>query len=189
MTDVGHATLDRVVPWRRFLAAAPPWIPSGRLARLGAPALPLLAAVFSREIHDWGWHPDNLELDVVRFMMSRGVEDLPRSLLLEFSRWYQARHMSDRYGLFEFADHLERIRTPMMIVAGSRDGLTPPADIRRVYERIGSEDKIYLEAGREAGLGHDYSHVDLVLGRHAPDEIYPRVADWLEARRGLTESG
>jgi hypothetical protein len=28
--------------------------------------------------------------------------------------------------------------------------------------------------------------VDLVLGRHAPDEIYPRVADWLEARRERT---
>jgi fermentation-respiration switch protein FrsA (DUF1100 family) len=94
--------------------------------------------------------------------------------------------MRDRYGLFEFSDHLERIRTPMLVVAGSQDGLTPAADIRRVYERIGSADKTYLEAGSGHGLSHEYSHVDLVLGRHAPDEIYPRVADWLEARRERT---
>jgi pimeloyl-ACP methyl ester carboxylesterase len=187
MTDVGHATLDRVVPMRRLLAVAPPWIPTGGLARLGAPLAPVLAALFATELHAWGWHADNLDLDVVRFMMAHGVEDLPRSLLVEFGRWYQARHMRDRYGLFEFSDHLERIRTPMLVVAGSRDGLTPAADIRRVYDRIGSADKTYLEAGREHGLTHEYSHVDLVLGRHAPDEIYPRVADWLEARRARTE--
>ncbi len=186
MTDVGHASLDRVVPLRRLLAVAPPWIPSGTLARLGAPLLPLLAALFGREIREWGWHPDNLDLDVMRFMMKRGVEDLPRSLLVEFARWYEAKHMGDRYGLFDFSDHLERIRAPMFVVAGSRDGLTPAADVRQVFDRIGSEDKSWLEAGREQGLRHDYSHVDLVLGRHAPDEIYPRVADWLEAHRERT---
>jgi len=38
-------------------------------------------------------------------------------------------------------------------------------------------------AGQEAGLEHEYSHVDLVLGRHAPDEVFPRIGAWLDAHR------
>jgi oxygen-independent coproporphyrinogen-3 oxidase len=115
-------------------------------------------------------------------MMCRGVEDLPRSLLYEFAEWYETRNMSDRYNLFIFADHLERIRVPIFVVAGARDRLTPPADLERLLERVGSDDKTFLLAGHVGGLDHEYSHVDLVLSRHAADEIFPRVADWLEAR-------
>ena len=49
--------------------------------------------------------------------------------------------------------------------------------------RIGSEEKRFFVAGHVGGLDHEYSHVDLVLGRFAPDEIYPRVADWLDAHK------
>ena len=156
-------------------------------AWLGAPIAPLLTAAFANQVRDWGWRPENLDPAVLRFMMRRGVADLPRSLLSQFARWYEAKQMSDRYGLFLFSDHLERVQAPMFIIAGSEDGLTPAVDIERVYDRIGSEDKTLFVAGREAGLEHDYSHVDLVLGRHAPEEIYTRVGDWLDERRALTE--
>ncbi len=183
MTDVGHETLDFWVGLRRFLRYAPARIPSGLLARLGAPLAGPIAALLREPLRDWGFHDDNLDLEVVRFMMTRGLEDLPRSLLVEFARWYEARRMSDRYDLFAFSDHLERIATPMLVIAGSRDGLTPAADIRHVYEQIGSKDKDLFVAGKEAGLGHEYSHVDLVLGRHAPDEVFPRIGAWLDAHR------
>ena len=134
-------------------------------------------------MRDWFWHPDNFDAGIVRFMMRRGVEDLPRSLLIEFARWYEAKRMSDRYELFSFGDHLERIQAPMLVIAGSRDRLTPPADLERLVARLGSRDKSYFLAGHASGLAHEYSHVDLVLGRHAPDEIYPRVTEWLDAHR------
>ncbi len=186
MTDVGHDSLDRLTPLRGLLRVAPPALPLDLLARAGAPLLPVLAVAFAEELSAWGWQEDNLDLDVVRFMMLRGVEALPTSLVSEFGRWYETKHMRDRYGLFEFSDHLERIQTPMLVISGSRDGLTPPEDIRSVHERIGSADKTYVEAGRGGGFDHEYSHVDLVLGRHAPSEIYPLVTDWLDAHRALT---
>jgi pimeloyl-ACP methyl ester carboxylesterase len=183
MSDVGHATLDAWVRLRRALRFAPARIPSGTLAWLGAPLAGPLSGLLARPLHDWGWHADNFDLDVVRFMMRRGVEDLPSSLLIEFARWYEAKRMSDRYDLFSFSDHLERIHTPLLVVAGSRDRLTPPSDVARVHERLGSKDKTFVVAGRESGFAHEYSHVDLVLGKHAPDEIYPLVTRWLDAHR------
>jgi len=183
MTDVGHATLDFWVSLRRALRMGPARLPTGWLARLGAPFARPLSALAADPLRDWGWHPDNFDLEVLRFMMRHGVEDLPSSLVREFGHWYEARRMSDRYGLFDFADHLERITAPMLLVAGSRDRLTPAADIERVHGRLGSADKKLVVAGRDTGFGHHYSHVDLVLGRHAPDEIYPLVGDWLDAHR------
>jgi pimeloyl-ACP methyl ester carboxylesterase len=183
MTEVGHEAIDRWVALRRLLRFAPARIPTRLAARLGSPIAGWIASSFAPLVRDWLWHPDNLDLEVVRFMMRHGVEDLPRSLLVEFARWYEARRMSDRYRLFSFGDHLERIRVPILVIAGGRDRLTPPADLERVVAGVGAPDKTFWVAGHASGLPHEYSHVDLVLGRHAPDEIYPVVTQWLDEHK------
>src|SRR5690606_19379051 len=165
MTEVGHETIDRWVALRRLLRFAPRRLPPRCAAQLGSPLAGPIARAVPNLVRDWLWHPDNLDLDVVRFMMRHGVEDLPRSLLVEFARWYEAKRMSDRYRLFSFGDHLERIRVPILVIAGGRDRLTPPADLERVVERVGSADKSFWVAGHASGLAHEYSHVDLVLGQ------------------------
>lgn len=180
MTDIGHESLDRWLRLRSALRLLPPRIPSSLAARLGAPLAGVIASTFSGLVRDWFWHPDNLDLDVVRFMMRHGVEDLPRSLIDEFARWYETRRMTNHYDLWTFADHLDRIRAPVLVIGGSRDRLTPPEDLERLVRGIGSDDKNLFIAGHASGLAHEYSHVDLVLGRHAPDEIYPKVAAWLD---------
>lgn len=183
MTGVGHLGLDRWVALRRLLRFAPPRIPTGWLAMLGAPIAGPLASAVSGPLRDWGWHPDNFDLETIRFMMRHGVEDLSRALLIEFARWYDAKRMSDRYDLFSFTDHLERVQVPTLVIAGSRDELTPARDLAHVAERLGSPDKTFLVAGRKTGFAHDYSHVDLLLGKHAHEDIFPRVAEWLDAHR------
>ncbi len=183
MTGVGHMGLDRWVALRRLLRYAPPRIPTGWLAKFGAPIAGPLSAAAAGPLRDWGWTPENFDLETVRFMMRYGVEDLSRSLLMEFARWYAAKRMGDRYNLFSFTDHLERVRVPMLVVAGSHDGLTPSHDIADVAERLGSADKTFLVIGRETGFAHDYSHVDLVLGTHAHEDVYPRLIEWLDEHR------
>jgi pimeloyl-ACP methyl ester carboxylesterase len=183
MTDVGHETIDRWVRLRRLLWLAPARLRLRVAACLGSPFAGVVAATAPNVVRDWLWHPDNLDLDVARFMLRYGIEDLPRSLLVEFARWYEAKRMSDHYDLFSFGDHLERIRVPILVIAGGRDRLTPPADLERLVGRVGSPDKTFWIAGHASGLAHEYSHVDLVLGRHAPDEIYPVVTEWLDKHR------
>ncbi|MCL4683933.1 alpha/beta fold hydrolase [Myxococcota bacterium] len=183
MTEIGHEAIDRWVALRRLLRLAPGRLPTRRVAQAGSAFAGPITSAFPTLIRDWLWHPDNLDLDVVRFMMRHGVEDLPRSLLIEFARWYEAKRMSDRYALFSFGDHLERIRVPMLVIAGGRDRLTPPTDLEHLVGRLGSADKTFWVAGHASGLSHEYSHVDLMLGRFAPDEVYPVVTRWLDERR------
>jgi len=181
MSDVGHPLLDFGLPYRNLLRYAPPRVPVGTCARLGAPLAPLLARLLDEPIAALGWHPGNGDWRFLQALMLTAVDDLPASLLREFARWYDTKAMVDRYGMFDFTEQLERITTPILIIAGGKDGLTPPRDMRHVYDRIASRDKQFRIIGREHGDAHDYSHADLILGVHAPTDVYPVILEWLDA--------
>ncbi|MFO1520190.1 MAG: hypothetical protein U1F57_11120 [bacterium] len=38
--------------------------------------------------------------------------------------------------------------------------------------------------GRKHGHRTDYGHVDLIIGNHAPREVFPKIAEWLEENEG-----
>ena len=183
MSQVGHPLLDVGLPYRGLLRLLPDRVPLGTIARITAPLAPLLAKVLARQIHELGWHEGNADGRLFRTLMLTAVDNIPASLLREFARWYELRAMTDRYGMFDFTEHLERIKTPILIIGGSRDGLTPPKDLRVVYERIRSKNKMFLIIGRETGASNDYAHADLILGLNAPNDVYPVILRWLEKRR------
>ena len=183
MTAVGHPLLDFGLPYRTALRYVPNRVPIGTLARLAAPAAPLLARLLRPSVSDLGWHPGNADVALLRTLMLTAVDDLPAALLREFARWYETRAMRDRYGMFDFSEHLERITAPICIIAGSHDGLTPVRDLEDVYRRVTSADKAFRVVGQAHGCARNYSHADLILGLHAPDDVYPIVLDWLEAHR------
>lgn len=186
MSAVGHPMLDFGLPYRWLLRFAPPRVPTGIAARLGAPWAPLLQWLLERPLGELGFHPGNLDTSLLRTLMFTAIDDLPASLLREFARWYETKAMSDRYGMFDFTEHLERIRTPLLVIAGARDDLTPPRDLEYVYEHVGSRDKELRVIGKEQGFSHDYSHADLILGKYAPDDVYPVILAWLERHRQST---
>ncbi len=183
MSDVGHPALDFGLPYRGLLRLLPPRVLLGTLARLGAPFATLLAYVLSTSIAELGWHEGNADVRLLRTLMLTAVDDLPASLLREFARWYETKAMSDRYGMFDFTEHLERITTPILIIAGSKDGLTPARDLEHVYKRIASRDRSFRIVGKKYGDARDYSHADLILGLHAPTDVYPVVLQWLDKHR------
>ena len=65
-------------------------------------------------------------------------------------------------------------------MAGSVDGVTPYPDVHFGFRMLGSQDKKFVVFGKEEGYRNDYGHVDLVLGKHAPQEVYPVVAEWMK---------
>jgi pimeloyl-ACP methyl ester carboxylesterase len=186
MSEVGHPVLDFGLPYRSLLRFVPQRVPTGLGARFGAPLAPLFHWLLQRPIAELGFHRGNLDADLLRTLMLTAIDDLPASLLREFARWYDTKAMSDRYAMFDFTEHLERITAPLFIVSGSKDELTPARDLEYVYEHVGSRDKRFRVIGKADGFSHDYSHADLVLGKYAPDDVYPLVLEWLEEHREAT---
>ncbi len=83
---------------------------------------------------------------------------------------------------YSYTDHLNQFTAPLLAIAGAQDHLGPPADVQYVTHHVGSTDITYLELSQKNGFSADYGHLDLNLGLHVRDEVYPRIARWLQER-------
>ena len=63
---------------------------------------------------------------------------------------------------------------PLLVVAGTHDPLALPAAARAAYDRSASRDRTFVTF--PAG------HADLLLGRHAPSQLWPTLTRWLASR-------
>jgi pimeloyl-ACP methyl ester carboxylesterase len=80
---------------------------------------------------------------------------------------------------FDYERGLGAFQIPALLIAGTKDLLAPPEAVRHTERYLRGPTELLI-AGREAGFREDYGHGDLMLGRHAHEEIYPRVVAFLE---------
>ena len=50
--------------------------------------------------------------------------------------------------------------------------------MRIPYDISGAREKELVICGKSHGFSADYGHVDMVFGRKARDEVFPRIRDW-----------
>ncbi|MBM4375829.1 MAG: alpha/beta hydrolase [Deltaproteobacteria bacterium] len=104
--------------------------------------------------------------------MDRGSLAVMRNLFL---RAAEARASGHRLGvLYGFAAAFEALDVPLLVIAGSDDGLAPPESVRPAYERSNSPDKAYRVFPN--------GHIDIVVGKDAPTTIWPLISDWMRNR-------
>jgi hypothetical protein len=65
---------------------------------------------------------------------------------------------------------------PVLVIGGTVDLLCPPDATRALFDAIGSKKKKLLMLGKSYGHSSEYGHGDLVIGTHAPDEVYGAIA-------------
>jgi polyhydroxyalkanoate synthase subunit PhaC len=71
---------------------------------------------------------------------------------------------------------LGQVRCPVFVVAGLEDYIAPAPCVRALLDHVGSRDTQYLELPG--------GHISLIAGRSASVHCWPRLAEWLETRRG-----
>ncbi len=143
-------------------------------ARMTAPFVGLVPAGPLQASIDVG----NVEPRVLRRMLASAVERVPTGVALQFRWWIRQDLFRSLDGAVDYRANLRRCRQPALFVAGESDGLAPPEVVRAGYEAWGGP-KDWLCARRADGFSADYGHGDLVFGRRAPEEIYPRICEWL----------
>ena len=72
---------------------------------------------------------------------------------------------------------IENSALPLLAVSGSADLLANPGAVKPLFERSRSRDKQYVKV--------DAGHGDLLVGRNAPEDVWPLVGNWLMARREM----
>ncbi|WP_225412692.1 alpha/beta hydrolase [Stigmatella hybrida] len=149
-------------------------IPTRRVAGLaffGAPPGPLTRYMMLAA---------NMETEVVKRALANVPSDISGGVARQFARWVSTNAFTSYDGGFDYRVPLAGARMPFLLLAGNKDLLAPPLAVARAQEYLGGPVKLVI-AGRDHGFAEDYGHADLVLGRRAPDEIFPLLETFLSA--------
>lgn len=134
---------------------------------------------------DVGMNPANVDRWAFGEALRRCICSVPRSLLRQLAEWSLTGELRSCDYRLDYRANLSHITTPALIIAGTADRLATPEMVRFAYDRISSTQKQYREFGIRHGDSADYGHVDLIFGRHAPEEVFSTIATWIE---GVPES-
>jgi len=171
-------------PYRRYLALPRPFVSvAGRFPytpfRLLALAVaPLMLRRFPYRFTS-GMRPWNYSTPMLRSAMANSFGDVPIGVALQFARWIHHGCFDSNDGRWDYDAGLRDIRVPMLVMVGSRDRLAPAGIAVHAFEASGSGEKEFREVGRASGAGREYDHLDLLLGAHAHEEVFPAAIGWL----------
>ena len=150
-----------------------PAIHNGVWGRILAPLSYLFPVVGNKVVN-----PENMNRAVLANACANVLAPVPRRLLLQFGGWVElgewGSHLPESY-----QSGFERIKTPIYCLVGTKDFWCPLKAITPVTERVSSRKKRLRVFSKENGDSADYGHGDIVVGRTAPDEIFPTVRAWL----------
>jgi alpha-beta hydrolase superfamily lysophospholipase len=123
-----------------------------------------------------GYYPRSLEPLVLSQHMSLAMDTGSVSVLRNmFRSAAEARRGGHCLGeLTGYAEEFEALEMPLLVVAGSKDDLAPPASVEPAFLRSRSSDKSYRVFPR--------GHIDLVAGRDCPQTVWPLVLSWIMTR-------
>jgi pimeloyl-ACP methyl ester carboxylesterase len=144
------------------------------LARMVAP----LAGGIRTTAAELAINSGNVDRPVFQRLMANAIEDVPPRVFLQVADWVRSDACRSADGRHDYRAGLAACRQPALFVAGERDHLAPREVVKRSHDLWGGEKELvhfHLGGGHSA----DYGHSDLLIGRRAPEEVFPVVADWL----------
>ena len=127
------------------------------------------------------WHPvtaevainsRNMARPIYRRFLANGLEDLQAGVLDQFADFVRDNSFRSADGATDYRALLPGARQPALFVSAELDGMAPPEVVEAGMQLWGGP-KAHWRAGR------GYGHVDLLLGRGAPDHVFPVVHAFL----------
>ncbi len=123
---------------------------------------------------------ENMTKEILTTIMHHAVESVPTSLILQIHDWFRHNYFATKDRKLNYMTHLSELKMPILMITGSVDTFTPLADIRLAFRKIPKAKKKHLVFGKSKGHQSEYGHIDLLLGKNAPKEVYPHILQWLE---------
>ncbi len=168
--------LQRLMSWGRFFASRGRKVPLSVVAKLGIPIAGLVYFIGKRTLPVLA----AIDVGILRRIMASLAADIAPGVMHQFAEWFRNGGFLTKRDGTRYDESFSKITLPMLLIAGSADFLAPPASVEFVFDRVASKDKTLLVLGKETGCAVDYGHGDLVIGHHAPDDVFPKIVTWLQ---------
>jgi len=129
------------------------------------------------------YNPRNVDRSVLHEFYTKGVEDIPTGVLEQLVDSVKTGSLRSKDGEVNYAAELGKVTVPCFVAGGLVDLIAEPESIRYVYNNIGSEDKAFHIFAVVNNNIINYGHLDLVIGRYAPRDVFPAIERWLAKHR------
>lgn len=123
---------------------------------------------------------NNVEDRILRRFPSVIFANTSTRAITQYPYWSVNDEWKNEDRSIDYRSGMKNIQVPSLVIAGARDELCPGRD-QAGYDMIPTDDKKFVLAAKENGFHEDYSHLDLMFGKYAHDEIYSEVVDWIES--------
>jgi len=128
------------------------------------------------------YNPRNMETDVVIKMYRQAVEDMSPGIIDQLRVMIAEGKFFSVDKKINYSANLSKIKVPILCLGGLYDNLAPPMSVYFAYQNVASIDKTIRIFSIANGYSANYGHSDLLLGKKAPQEVYPYMLRWLEKR-------
>jgi pimeloyl-ACP methyl ester carboxylesterase len=126
-------------------------------------------------------NPDNVDTETSLDLFDKLVTNEAPGIVLQFSEWVRTGEITSADRSYSYTENLGRVDVPTLFVCGASDLMAPAEVIAREMKHLGSQHKEQWVLSKRNGFSADYGHGDLLMGRNAPDEVYPRVCAWMDS--------
>ncbi len=126
----------------------------------------------------------NIDAISQRALMAHVISPLWRGVMWQLEDWALNDVFRSRDGKTDYRAQAAALQIPILVMAGTVDGLATLEGSRSYFEMLTTSDKTFVGLGKEFGQVDDYGHGDLVIGRLAHQEVYPSIGEWLTKHAG-----
>jgi pimeloyl-ACP methyl ester carboxylesterase len=166
-----------IAPFFRLLRPLAPLAPGLFGGVLGRLVTPLALRADTPFLKNW-LILDHVDKSALRRVMYRAVQDVPRGLMFQFRDWVEHDAFRSKDAAVDYRARLHGVATPVLVIEAPQDGLADVTAVRRALPLLPAAE--HVVAGRENGCRVDYGHIDVLFGRDAPDDVHPRLLDFLD---------
>jgi pimeloyl-ACP methyl ester carboxylesterase len=115
----------------------------------------------------------NMERPIYRRLLANAMENLQPGVLDQFAVCIRDDTFRSYDGKVDYRALFPGCRQPALFVAGEKDGIAPPAAVEEAFHAWGGPKRLWIPE-------RDYGHADVLLGRNAPEVVFPAIRDFLE---------
>jgi pimeloyl-ACP methyl ester carboxylesterase len=124
-------------------------------------------------------NPEDISSATWRKFLAVGAGNVAPSSSHQLLDWVEKDRFASVDGNTDYAAQMAGVHVPVMVVAGKVDRIADAFMVKSAYRNLGGP-KDFLMAGVENGFHADYGHLDLVVGDHVAEDLWPRIADFLD---------
>ncbi len=113
-------------------------------------------------------------------LLNLGNTSMPAGHFRQYRGWVKSREITSRDGSKKYCRNWSKIDKPILILSGSMDKLMAPKEnITWLHNKLHPKSKVET-VSKDNGYGFNGEHFNIIYGKNASVEIWPKIAEYLK---------